>query len=163
MEGPLDGVRVLALENYLAGPVASMTMGDLGAEIIKIEPPQGDLSRLTFGPSHKGQSSHFLSWNRNKKGVVLDLRTVTGREAFYDLVRISDVVINNFRVGVMERLGADHGVLKDLNPRIISVNLTGMGPIGPYKDRPSVESTAAGISGILSVTGEPGGRPGVNG
>ena len=159
MEGPLDGVRVLALENYLAGPVASMTMGDLGAEIIKIEPPQGDLSRLTFGPSHKGQSSHFLSWNRNKKGLVLDLRTVTGREAFYDLVRISDVVINNFRVGVMERLGADHGVLKDLNPRIISVNLTGMGPIGPYKDRPSVESTAAGISGILSVTGEPGGRP----
>ncbi|OGO37511.1 MAG: hypothetical protein A2147_03095 [Chloroflexi bacterium RBG_16_57_8] len=159
MEGPLSGIRVLALENYLAGPVASMTMGDLGAEVIKIEPPQGDLSRLTFGPNHKGESSHFLSWNRNKKSVVLDLRTATGKEAFYDLVRISDVVLNNFRPGVMERLGAGYATLKGLNPRIVCVNLTGMGPSGPYRDRPAVESTAAGISGILSVTGEPGGRP----
>ncbi len=159
MEGPLSGVRVLALENYLAGPVASMTMGDLGADVIKIEPPQGDLSRMTFGPNHKGESSHFLSWNRNKKSLVLDLRTSTGREAFYDLVKVSDVVINNFRPGVMERLGADYSKLREINPRIISVNLTGMGPTGPYRDRPSVESTAAGLSGILSVTGEPEGRP----
>jgi crotonobetainyl-CoA:carnitine CoA-transferase CaiB-like acyl-CoA transferase len=159
MKGPLTGIRVLALENYLAGPVASMTMGDLGAEVIKIEPPQGDLSRLTFGPNHLGESSHFLSWNRNKKGIVLDLRTTAGREAFYDLVKISDVVINNFRPGVMARLRANHSRLKRINPRVISVNITGMGPSGPYKDRPSVESTAAGLSGILSVTGEPGGRP----
>jgi len=159
MEGPLSGVRVLALENYLAGPVASMTMADLGAEVIKIEPPQGDLSRMTFGPNHKGESSHFLSWNRNKKGIVLDLTTVSGKRAFDALVKVSDVVINNFRPGVMARLGADHAALRRLNPRIISVNLTGMGPSGPYRDRPSVESTAAGMSGILSVTGEPGGRP----
>lgn len=159
MEGPLTGIRVLALENYLAGPVASMTMGDLGAEVIKIEPPQGDLSRLTFGPNHEGESSHFLSWNRNKRGVVLDLRAPAGKEAFDGLVRVSDVVLNNFRPGVMERLGADHAAVSQMNPRIISVNLTGMGPRGPYRDRPSVESTAAGISGILSVTGEPGGRP----
>ncbi len=159
MKGPLTGVRVLALENYLAGPVASMTMGDLGAEVIKIEPPQGDLSRLTFGPNHLGESSHFLSWNRNKKGITLDLRTTGGREAFYDLVKVSDVVINNFRPGVMARLRANHSRLKRINPRVISVNITGMGPIGPYRDRPSVESTAAGLSGILSVTGEPGGRP----
>ncbi len=159
MKGPLSGVRVLALENYLAGPVASMTMGDLGAEVIKIEPPQGDLSRLTSGPNHLGESSHFLSWNRNKKGIVLDLRTPLGLDAFYDLVRVSDVVINNFRRGVMTRLRADHAKLKKINPRVISVNITGMGPIGPQRDLPSVESTAAGISGILSVTGEPGGRP----
>jgi crotonobetainyl-CoA:carnitine CoA-transferase CaiB-like acyl-CoA transferase len=159
MKGPLTRIRVLALENYLAGPVASMTMGDLGAEVIKIEPPQGDLSRQTMGPNHKGESSHYLSWNRNKKGIVLDLRTTRGKEAFYDLAKISDVVLNNFRAGVMARLKADHGVLHKINPRIISVNLTGMGPFGPYRDRPSVESTAAGISGILSVTGEPGGRP----
>jgi CoA:oxalate CoA-transferase len=159
MKGPLTGVRVLALENYLAGPVASMTMGDLGADVIKIEPPQGDLSRLTFGPNHLGESSHFLSWNRNKRGIVLDLRTPSGREAFYDLVKISDIVINNFRPGVMARLRANHARLRRINPRVISVNITGMGPIGPYKDRPSVESTAAGLSGILSVTGEPGGRP----
>ena len=159
MQGPLTGVRVLALENYLAGPVASMTMADLGAEVIKIEPPQGDLSRMTFGPNHKGESSHFLSWNRNKKGIVLDLTTVSGKQAFEGLVKVSDVVINNFRPGVMARLGADYAALRRLNPRIILVNLTGMGPSGPYRDRPSVESTAAGISGILSVTGEPGGRP----
>jgi crotonobetainyl-CoA:carnitine CoA-transferase CaiB-like acyl-CoA transferase len=159
MKGPLTGIRVLALENYLAGPVASMTMGDLGAEVIKIEPPQGDLSRQTMGPNHKGESSHYLSWNRNKKGIILDLRTTRGKEAFYDLVKISDVVLNNFRAGVMARLKADHALLNKINPRIISVNLTGMGPFGPYRDRPSVESTAAGISGILSVTGEPGGRP----
>ncbi len=159
MKGPLTGVRVLALENYLAGPVASMTMGDLGAEVIKIEPPQGDLSRGTSGPNHRGESSHFLSWNRNKKGIVLDLRTQLGLEAFYDLVKISDVVINNFRRGVMTRLHADHARLQKINPRVISVNITGMGPTGPYRDRPSVESTAAGLSGILSVTGEPGGRP----
>ncbi len=159
MKGPLSGIRILALENYLAGPVASMTMGDLGAEVIKIEPPQGDLSRLTSGPNHKGESSHYLSWNRNKKSVVLDLRTNAGKEAFHGLVRISDIVINNFRLGVMDRLGISHDKLKSINHRIISVNLTGMGPTGPDKDRPSVEATAAGWSGILSVTGEPDGRP----
>lgn len=159
MEGPLSGVRILALENYLAGPVASMTMGDLGADVIKIEPPQGDLSRMTFGPNHQGESSHFLSWNRNKRDIVLDLRTKSGLTVFYDLLKISDVVINNFRYGVMDRLGAGYAKLKEINPRIISVNLTGMGPTGPSRDRPSVESTAAGLSGILSVTGEPDGRP----
>ncbi len=159
MEGPLSKVRVLSLANYLAGPVAAMIMADLGAEVIKIEPPQGDLSRLTVGPNHKGESSHFLSWNRNKKGIILDMRTPTGKEAFEKLVKISDVVVNNFRPGVMARLGADYEALKKINPRIISVNLTGMGPSGPDKDRPAVESTASGISGILSVTGEPGGRP----
>jgi|WetSurMetagenome_2_1015567.scaffolds.fasta_scaffold52106_2 crotonobetainyl-CoA:carnitine CoA-transferase CaiB-like acyl-CoA transferase len=159
MKGPLTGIRVLALENYLAGPVASMTMGDLGAEVIKIEPPQGDLSRQTAGPNHKGESSHFLSWNRNKNSIVLDLRTNAGKEAFFGLVRISDIVINNFRLGVMARLGISHDKLVEINPRIISVNITGMGTLGPDKDRPSVDSTAAGWSGILSVTGEPGGRP----
>ena len=160
MEGPLSNVRVITLENYLAGPVASMTMGDLGAEVIKIEPPGvGDMSRLTMGPNHKGESNHYLAWNRNKKGIVLDLRTPTGKEAFYDLVKISDVVINNFRPGTTERLGIDYATLKKINPRIICTNLTGMGHSGPYKDRPMVESTASGFCGMMSVTGEPGGRP----
>ena len=159
MKGPLSGVRVLAIENYLAGPVASMTMGDLGAEVIKIEPEEGDMSRLTVGPNHKGESNHYLSWNRNKKSVVLDIRTPLGKDALYDLVRVSDVVINNFRPGAMERMGADHETLKKINPRIISLNLTGMGPSGPYQDFPVVDSVAAGLSGLLSVTGEPDGRP----
>ncbi len=159
MNGPLSGIRVLAIENYLAGPVASMTMGDLGAEVIKIEPEDGDLSRLTVGPNHKGESNHFLSWNRNKKSLVLDVRTPSGKKAFYDLVRVSDVVINNFRPGAMETMGADHEKLKKINPRIISVNLTGMGPSGPSRDLPVVDSVAGGLSGLLSVTGEPDGRP----
>ncbi len=159
MEGPLSGVRVLAVENYLAGPVASMTLGDLGADVIKIESPQGDMSRLTVGPNHKGESNHYLSWNRNKKSVVLDLRTPSGKQAFYDLVKVSDVVVNNFRPGAMDRMGFGHEALIKINPRIISVNLTGMGPSGPYRDLPSVDSIGAGISGLLSVTGEPGGRP----
>ena len=159
MEGPLSKIRVLDLGNYLAGPVASMIMADLGAEVIKIEPPQGDMSRLTTGPNHKGESSHYLSWNRNKKGIVLDLGTAMGIEAFYGLVKISDVVINNFRPGVMERLSSDYETLRKINPRIICTSLTGMGPTGPMKDRPQVESTVSGISGILSVTGEPAGRP----
>jgi crotonobetainyl-CoA:carnitine CoA-transferase CaiB-like acyl-CoA transferase len=159
MRGPLSGVRVLAIENYLAGPVASMTMGDLGAEVIKIEPENGDKSRLTVGPNHKGESNHFLSWNRNKKSVVLDMKKPSGREVFYDLVKVSDVVVNNFRPGTMERIGADHETLRKINPRIISVNLSGMGPSGPKRDLPMVDSIAAGLSGLLSVTGEPGGRP----
>jgi CoA:oxalate CoA-transferase len=132
MDGPLSGVRV---------------------------PEAGDLSRLTVGPNHKGESNHFLSWNRNKKSVVLDVRTPSGKKAFYDLVKVSDVVINNFRPGAMERIGADHETLKKINPRIISVNLSGMGPTGPSRDLPVVDSVAGGLSGLLSVTGEPGGRP----
>ena len=159
MNGPLSGVRVLAIENYLAGPVASMTMGDLGAEVIKIEPEDGDMSRLTVGPNHKGESNHYLSWNRNKKSIILDIRTPSGRKAFYDLVKVSDVVINNFRAGAPERIGADYETLKNINPRIICVNISGMGPTGPSRDLPVVDSVAAGISGLLSVTGEPGGRP----
>ena len=159
MKGPLSGVRVIAIENYLAGPVASMTMGDLGAEVIKIEPEEGDKSRITVGPNHKGESNHYLSWNRNKKSIVMNLKSDTGRKVFYDLVKISDVVINNFRHGMMEKLGADHNTIEKINPHIISVNLPGMGPTGPDKDLPVVDSVAAGLSGLLSVTGEPGGRP----
>lgn len=159
MKGPLTGVRVLAIENYLAGPVASMTMGDLGAEVIKIETKEGDKSRMTVGPNHKGESNHYLSWNRNKKSVVLDLKSEPGRKVFYDLVKVSDIVINNFRPDGMKKLGADHETIKEINPRIISITLSGMGPTGPDRDMPVVDSVAAGISGLLSVTGEPGGRP----
>ncbi|MBN2073940.1 MAG: CoA transferase [Dehalococcoidales bacterium] len=159
MEGPLSGVRVVAIENYLAGPVASMTMGDLGAEVIKIETKEGDKSRLTVGPNHKGESNHYLSWNRNKKSIILDLKSDSGRKILYDLVKVSDIVVNNFRPGGMKKLGADHDTLSSINPRIISVNLSGMGPSGPERDTPVVDSVAGGISGLLSVTGEPGGRP----
>ncbi|MFC1914301.1 CaiB/BaiF CoA transferase family protein [Chloroflexota bacterium] len=159
MKGPLSGIRVLTLETFLAAPFGTMVLGDLGAEVIKVEPTQGEGSRLTAGADYKGESSHYLAYNRNKKGVTLDLSIPTGREAFTDLVRISDVVVQNMRPGVMERLGFGYEDLKAINPKVILCSYSGYGPTGPYSGWPAVESTASGISGIMSITGEPEGRP----
>lgn len=159
MGGLLSGVRVLALEQILAGPFGSMLLGDLGAEVIKVEPPGGEASRGQAGPRYKGESSYYLAFSRNKKSIVLDLRTPSGKEAFSDLVKLSDVVLDNYRPGVMERLGLDYDSLKKINPKIICCSITGYGSSGPYKDLPSYDIIAQGMSGILSVTGEPGGPP----
>ena len=159
MGGLLSGLRVLALEQILAGPLGSMLLGDLGAEVIKVEPPGGEASRAQAGPRYKGESSYYLAFNRNKKSIVIDLATQSGKEAFYDLVKISDVVWDNYRPRVMERLGLDYDSLKKINPKVICCSITGYGSSGPYKDLPSYDIIAQGLSGILSVTGEPGGPP----
>lgn len=159
MKGPLSGVRVLDLSRAIAGPYGAMILADLGAEVIHIESPEGDISRFEAGPNYKGESFHLLSWNRNKKSVVLDLGTKLGKEALCDLVRISDIVWNNFRPGSMERMGADYDTLKTINPRIIYVSITGYGSSGPSKDRPAFDVAIEGHSGVLSVTGEPGKTP----
>ncbi|MDD4858847.1 MAG: CoA transferase [Dehalococcoidales bacterium] len=155
----LTGIRVLAMEQILAGPFGSMLLGDLGAEIIKIEPPGGEISRHQAGPSYKGESNYYLAFNRNKKSIVLDLKTKSGKQAFYDLVKISDIVWDNHRAGAMKRLGADYDTLKKINPKIICCNITGWGMTGPYKDYTSYDLMAQAVAGILSVTGEPGGPP----
>ena len=159
MDGPLSGIRVLALENYIAGPFGSMILGDLGAEVIKIEPPEGDGSRDFAGPRHKGESYYFMSMNRSKKSLILDLWTPSGREAFYDLVKVSDVVWDNYRPGVMEKIGADSQSLKKVNSRIICCSITGYGSSGPYRDWPSYDIIGLGLAGILSITGDPNGPP----
>ncbi len=160
MAGPLAGIRVLALEQVLAGPYGSMVLGDLGAEVIKIEPPTGELIRISNPPpSHKGESGYFLAFNRNKKSVVLDLMTETGREAFYGLVKESDVVWDNNRAGVMERLGVDYDTIKHINPKIVCCSITGYGQTGPYATWPSYDIIAQGMAGLLLQTGEPGGPP----
>jgi len=159
MSKPLDNVRILDLSRAISGPYGAMLLADLGADVIHIEPPEGDISRFESGANYKGESFHYLSWNRNKKSLVLDLSTKSGKEAFYDLVKISDVVWNNFRAGAMKRLAADHNTLKSLNPRIISVSITGYGASGPNKDRPAYDIAILGNSGVLSLTGEPGGTP----
>ncbi len=159
MEGPLSGIRVLDVSRGLSGPYGTLLLADLGAEIIHIEPPEGDFTRFSAGPNHMGESFHYLSWNRNKKSIVLDLDTKLGKEAFYDLVKISDIVWNNFRPGSMERLGANYDTLKEINPRIIYVSITGYGSSGPFKGRPAFDVVILGHSGALSVTGEPGGTP----
>ncbi len=160
MQQPLTGVRVLDLSQFLAGPYGSMILGDLGAEVLKIEiPGTGDGSRDM--PPHfiHGQSGYFLSMNRSKKSMTLNLKSETGLEIFYDLVRQSDVVYDNFRPGILQRLGIDYDTLQGLNPRIISCSVSGYGHTGPLKDRPAFDLVIQAVGGIMSYTGPQGGAP----
>ncbi len=159
MKGPLSGYRIVDLSRAIAGPYGSMILGDLGAEVIKVEAPGNDFHTNVPGPNIGGESFYYLAFNRNKKDVALDLGTKLGREAFYDLVKISDVVWDNFRAGVPERLGTDYESVKKINPRIISCSITGYGPTGPYSLRASNDIIALSLSGIMSITGEPGRPP----
>lgn len=157
VRGPLTGVRILDLSQAHAGPYGSQILGDMGAEVIKIETPTGDLVRFAFDPPSGGY--YIKALNRNKKGIVLDLWTNSGKEAFYDLVKVSDVVFDNFRVGAMKRLGADYETLKQINPRIISASISGYGSSGPYAQFPSFDDIAQAMSGMASLCGKPGGAP----
>ncbi|MBI2857714.1 MAG: CoA transferase [Chloroflexi bacterium] len=159
MEGPLSGTRVIALSHAQAGPYGSMLLADMGAEVIKIEPPGGEMGRAFGGPSHNGESYYFLAYNRGKKSLVLDIGTELGRQALHDLVRVSDVVWDNYRTGAMKRLGADYDTLKGINPRVICSSISAFGSKGPYRDLPAYDIVAQGMSGIMSVTGEPEGPP----
>ncbi len=156
----LKGVRILDLTHMLAGPYATMLLGDLGAEIIKIEPPDiGDRTRL-MGPHFVGgESAYFLSINRNKKSFTLDLKQPAGREIFHRLVKLSDVVLDNFRPGTMEQLAADYATLEQINPCIITCSISGFGQTGPYRDRPAFDLALQAIAGAMSITGEPGRPP----
>jgi len=159
MDAPLSGIRVIDLSRAIAGPYGSMILGDLGAEVIKIEPPEGDLSRFSTGPNHKGESYYYMAFNRNKKDLVLDLGTSSGKQVFYDLVRKSDVVWDNFRAGVTQRLGIDYETLKEINPKIICCSITGYGSSGPDSGKISYDVVVLAKAGMLSVTGEPDGPP----
>ena len=156
----LSGVRIVDLTQMLAGPYGSMLLADLGAEVIKIEDPRGgDPTRRIGPPFVQGESGYFMSVNRNKRSVALDLRGEEGRRVLYDLVKVSDVVFNNFRPGTMERLGCSHETLREINPRIIYCSLTGFGETGPYRDRPAFDLAIQAVSGAMSITGEPGRPP----
>jgi crotonobetainyl-CoA:carnitine CoA-transferase CaiB-like acyl-CoA transferase len=159
MSHPLAGVRILELGQIIAGTYGSQVLSDLGAEVIKIEAPEGDLGRIPSVAPYRGVSTLFLTFNRNKKSVVINLKTDAGRALFHDLVRVSDVVIDNFRAGVLERLKADYATLSAMNPRIIQCSVTGFGADGAYKDYPALDIIIQAISGHMSFTGEPGRPP----
>lgn len=160
MAKPLEGVRVLDFSQFLAGPFGTRVLGDLGAEVIKIEQPGvGDPSR-TFPPHFLGgESAYFLGMNRSKQGMTLNLRHPEARRLFYELVRLSDVVFDNFRPSVLPRLGLDYESLKKVNPTIISCSLSGYGQDGPYRERPGFDGLVQALGGAMSVTGEAGRPP----
>ena len=157
---PLEDVRILELTSVLGGPLAGRLLADLGADVIKIEQPgSGDASRK-LGPYFlNGESAYFLGFNRNKRSVTLNLQTDPGREAFYALAAKADVVLDNFRPGVLDRLRIDHETLKKVNPSIISASLSGFGQDGPYAGRPAFDGVVQALGGAMSVTGNPGDDP----
>jgi formyl-CoA transferase len=152
---------VIDLSQVMAGPSCCQLLGDLGARVVKVEPTgTGDQTRQSMG--HRmpgGESSAFLAVNRNKEGIAIDLKQDAGRDAFYRLVRGADVLVENFRPGVTSRLGVGYETLSELNPRLIYASISGFGQTGPYADRPGYDLIAQAMSGIMSVTGEPGGAP----
>jgi len=160
----LSGIRVLDLTHMLAGPYGSMLLADLGADVIKIEPPktgEGTRRLLENDPKHSlhGMGAYFLTLCRNKKSLTLDLQTEKGRSVFCDLVKISDVVYDNFRPGVLDRLKIDYDTLKSINPGIISCSCTGFGLTGPGRDRPAFDLVVQAMGGGVSITGERGRPP----
>ena len=156
---PLAGLKVLDLSQIMAGPYCTMVLADLGAEVIKVEKAgKGDDSR-EMGPFVKGESASFAHINRNKQGIVLNLKDPQGREVLYDLARWADVVVENFRVGVTKSLGVDYDTLSKLNPRLVYCSISGYGQTGPYSRKGGFDLVAQGISGMMSMTGETGGRP----
>lgn len=156
--GSLEGLRVLDLSRVLAGPFCAMILADLGAEVIKIESPEGDDSRH-FGPWYNGESAYYRLFNRSKYGLTMDLKLDEQREQLLELVRRSDILIENFRPGVMARLGLAAEDLMAINPRLIIVSISGFGQDGPLQKAPAYDLIAQATSGLMSITGWPGGEP----
>ena len=150
MGSALQNIRIVDLTQHLAGPFCTMLLADMGAEVYKVEPPWGDASRASAQyPTVKGQNSYFMFVNRNKKSIALDLKSEKGVEVLKGLVEISDVVVENFRPGVMDRLGIGYEALKEVNPRVIYASISGFGEEGPYVKKPSFDIIAQAMSGWM--------------
>jgi crotonobetainyl-CoA:carnitine CoA-transferase CaiB-like acyl-CoA transferase len=156
---PLDGFRVLDLTRFLSGPYCTMVLAEFGADVIKIEQPvTGDDSRR-MAPKVNGESYPFAMPNRSKRSVSLDLKSERGKELFLELAKDADLIIENFRPGVVKRLGIGFEDIKAINPDILYCSISGFGQTGPYKERPGFDIMAQGVVGFMRMTGEPGGKP----
>ena len=157
---PLQGIRVLDVSQVMAGPFACMLLADLGADVIKVEPPEGDQTRGAMGFKMKGPDSMgFLNMNRNKRSLTLDLKTKEGKQVFYELVKTADVIVENYRPGVVQRLGIDYESVSKINPKIVYASISGFGQSGPWASRPGFDLMAQAMSGVMSVTGYKGEKP----
>lgn len=159
-DAPLHGVRVLEVGSFMAGPFCGTQLADLGAEVIKVEPPEGGDQGRRFGPFVNGESSHFIRLNRNKRSIALDLKSAKGKDIFKKLVMTADIVVENLRPGTMHDLALDYeGVLRSVNPRLIYIAASGWGQDGPLAHLPGQDVMAQARSGLMSITGEPDGQP----
>lgn len=156
---PLENIKILDLTRVLAGPYCTMTLADLGAEVIKVEiPGQGDDSRA-FGPYVENESAYFMSLNRSKESITLNLKQDKAKNILKQLVEKVDVIVENFKPGTMEKLGLGYDVLKEINPRIIYAASSGFGHYGPYSQRPAYDGVVQAMGGIMSITGQKDGEP----
>ncbi len=160
MAKALEGIKVLDLSRALAGPYCTMMLADMGAEVIKLEMPgRGDDSRSWGPPFVEGESAYFMSINRNKKSITLNMKSDKSTEIIHKLIKQSDVLVENFRPGAMERLGLGYERVKEMNPRIIYCSISGFGQDGPYRMLPGFDQVLQGMGGLMSITGELGGPP----
>jgi crotonobetainyl-CoA:carnitine CoA-transferase CaiB-like acyl-CoA transferase len=160
MSGPLQGVKVLELAQIMAGPTCGMLLADLGADVIKVERvPGGDDTRLMNRPSVAGESAAFMAMNRNKRGIALNLKVPAAREALTRMAARADVLTENYRKGALDKLGLGYEALHAVNPALIYCSISGYGRTGPYADKGGFDLIAQGMSGLMAITGEPGGAP----
>lgn len=157
--GALDGIKVLDLSRVLAGPFCTQMLADLGADVCKVESPHGDDTRAWGPPFRDGESAYFLSANRGKRSIAIDLKDPRGAELVRRLVRQADVLVENFKYGDMQRFGLDYDTLRQSNPRLVYASITGFGHTGPRAREPGYDVVLQALSGIMSVTGEPDGAP----
>ncbi|MBD3949096.1 CoA transferase [Tuanshanicoccus lijuaniae] len=159
MEQALQGLKVVDMTRVLAGPYATMLLADMGADVLKIEMPgKGDDSRA-YGPYVNGESAYFMSINRNKRSLTLNLKNEDAKEILIKLIKEADVLVENFRPGTMEKLGLGYDVLREINPKLIYAASSGFGHSGPYSKRPAYDGVVQAMGGIMSITGEKDGRP----
>src|SRR5512139_610408 len=156
---PLQGIRVLDLSRVLAGPYCTMVLGDLGADVIKVESPDGDETRAWGPPFAEGESAYYLCVNRNKRSIVVDFKTEGGRAIMEKLVQNSDILVENFRPGTLARFALDFESASALNPSLIYCSISGFGQAGPLRDKPGYDFMIQAMGGLMSFTGEPDGEP----